>query len=254
MEKIGEFELNKIYCMDCLEGLKKIPDNSVDLVLTDIPYGEVNKKGNGLRAMGHFDKGNANTINFDINKLTSEIIRVTRGSIYIFCGIEQVSDIKRLMIKDGLSTRLLIWEKTNPAPINGKFIWLSGIECCAYGKKSKAVFNSFCRNTILRYPCGNGNLHPTQKPIKMFRELVSISSNKNNIVLDPFMGSGTTAIACKQLGRKFLGFEIDQKYVDIANKRLSQDVLRFNEGLNIPSIQEIPQVSATNTDNTKVNP
>ena len=145
---------------DCLELMKELPDESVSLILTDIPYGEVNRDSNGLR---NLNKKDADTFNMNINQICSEFIRITSGSIYIFCGTEQVSEIRKNLVKEGLSTRLIIWEKTNPSPMNGETIWLSGIECCVYGKKKGGTFNGFCNNTVLRYSTQHSKLHPSQK-------------------------------------------------------------------------------------------
>lgn len=204
-------ELNKIYNMDCLEGMKKIEDKSIDMILTDIPYGEVNRKSNGLR---NLDKGKADIVTFSLDDLVKEFCRVVKGSIYIFCGTEQVSSIRKLLVDNKMSTRLIIWKKTNPSPMNGDKIWLSGIECCVFGKLPKATFNLHCKNTVIEYPCGRNKIHPTQKPVKMFEDLICASSNSGDIILDPFIGSGTTAIACMNTNRKFIGFEKDKKYFD----------------------------------------
>ena len=205
---------------DCLELMKDIPNGSVDLVLTDIPYGEVNRKSNGLR---NLDKGKADIVTFDLQELTKTLCDKTKGSIYMFCGTEQVSAIRATMVEKGLSTRLCIWEKTNPSPMNGQVIWLSGIECCVYGKKKNATFNEHCKNTVFRFPTVKGKLHPTQKPIDLMKYLIEVSSNENDIVLDPFMGSGSTGIACKKLNRNFIGIELDKTYFDVAKERIEND-------------------------------
>ena len=203
--------------MDCLEGMKQIPDGSVDLVLTDIPYGVVNRDDNGLRTL---TKDAADIETFDVCELTKTLCAKTKGSIYMFCGTEQVSDIRRKMVEQGLSTRLMIWEKTNPSPMNGEYMWLSGVECCVYGKKSGGTFNLRCKNSVLRYPCGEHDIHPTQKPVDMFRYLIQASSNESDLMLDPFMGSGTTAVACIKEKRHFIGYELNKEYYDKACKRI----------------------------------
>ena len=210
-------ELDTIYNEDCLTGMQRIPDGSVDLVLTDIPYNEVNRESNGLR---NLDKESADIGDFDLTELTETICRKTKGSVYMFCGINQVSDIRTTMSKCGLSTRLIVWEKTNPSPMNGDKIWLSGIECCVYGKKSGATFNLHCKNSVLRFPCGKHDIHPTQKPVELFRYLLTASSNEGDTILDPFMGSATTAIACIKENRHFVGFELNADYFDKALNRI----------------------------------
>ena len=202
-----------LYNGDCLDLMKEIPNGSVDLVLTDIPYGEVNRKSNGLR---NLDKGKADIVTFDLKELTETLCDKTGGSIYMFCGTEQVSTIRATMIEKGLSTRLCIWEKTNPSPMNGQVIWLSGIECCVYGKKKNATFNEHCKNTVFRFPTVKGKLHPTQKPIDLMKYLIEVSSNENDTVLDPFMGSGSTGVACVNTNRNFIGIELDKNYFEIA--------------------------------------
>lgn len=205
---------------DCIKIMKDLPPQSIDLCVTDIPYGIINRNSNGLR---NLDKHNADIVTFNLNGFLSELNRIIKGSIYIFCGTEQVSEIRKTLIEYNFSTRLIIWEKTNPSPMNGQYIWLSGVECCVYGKRKGATFNGHCNNTVLRYPCGRNKLHPTQKPLNLIQQLIEISSNKNDIVIDPCMGSGTTGVVCKQLNRNFIGIEINEKYYNIAKDRIIND-------------------------------
>lgn len=216
-------ELNKIYNMDCLEGMREIPDKSVSMVLTDIPYGECSgfvlggKNHSGLRQI---NKDNADYVAFSISDMANELMRVCSGSIYVFCGPNQFSEILNTFRNGGMTCRTCIWEKTNPSPMNGQHLWLSSVECCVFGRFPKATFNEFCKSSVWRYPCGQSNDHPTQKPVDLFRYIVRASSNLGDVILDPFMGSGTTAVAAIQEGRKFMGFEINKDYYDLANKRL----------------------------------
>ena len=213
-------ELDKIYNEDCLIGLSKLADKSVDLVLTDIPYNAVNRESGGLRS---FDKGDADIGNFDVEELTKTLCRKSKGSVYMFCEFGQVSGIYNAMVSEDMSTRLLVWQKTNPSPINGEYIWLSGIEVCVFGKHKGGVFNEFCQNTVFKYPITQSLIHPTQKPVEMFRRFVIASTNKGDIVLDPFMGSGTTAIACINEKRHFIGFELNKDFYDKACKRIRDE-------------------------------
>lgn len=202
---------------DCLEYMKTLPDKSFDLVLTDIPYDAVNRETNGLR---NLDKGDADILTVSLEELMKEIIRVCKGSIYIFCGFEQISPICNELKLDSINPRLIIWEKTNPSPMNGEVTWLSGIEPCVFGKKPNATYNGHCKNTVLRFPSGESKMHPTQKPIELFKTLLATSTNEEDKVLDPFLGSGTTALACKHLNRNCVGIEISEKYCKIAQERL----------------------------------
>jgi site-specific DNA-methyltransferase (adenine-specific) len=215
---------NKIIQGDCLEKLKELEDKSIDMVLTDIPYGEVNRTSNGLR---NLDKGVADVFDFSLEEMVNEFCRVTKGSMYVFCGTEQVSEIRKQMVLNGLSTRLIIWNKTNPSPMNGQHIWLSSIECCVYGKFKNATFNEHCKGSVLNFPSGRGKVHPTEKPLKLFEYIISVSSNKNDIILDPFMGSGTTGVACKNLNRDFIGIEKEPDYCKIAEARIRNTPTRL---------------------------
>lgn len=203
---------------DCLETMKAMPDKSVDLLLTDIPYNGVNRKSSGLR---NLDKGLADELDIPLNILIPEFMRITKGSGYVFCGWEQISKIISIVRREGLSNRLCCWRKTNPSPMNGQSIWLSGAEYCVYFKNKNATFNAHCKNVVWDFPCGRGKVHPTEKPIKLFKYLVNVSSNENDMVCDPFVGSGTTGVACKELGRNFIGIEIDPKYFEIAQRRIA---------------------------------
>ena len=210
-------EIDKIYLGDCLELMRDIEDNAVDCVLTDIPYNECNRADNGLR---NLNKSKADIGDFDLEELTSILSDKTKGSIYMFCGINQVSEIRKTMTAKGLSTRVIVWEKTNPSPMNGDVIWLSGVELCIFGKKKGATYNYHCKNTVLRYPCGRSKVHPTQKPINLFRALISASTKEGDVILDPFMGSGTTALAAIASKRHFIGCELDEGYFKIATERI----------------------------------
>lgn len=218
-------ELNKIYNEDCLEGMKRIPDGSIDMILTDIPYGEVNRKSNGLR---NLDKEHADIVTFDISDLLKEFVRITKGSMYIFCGIERLSGIRKNLASCGMTTRVVIWEKTNPSPMNGTHNWLSGIELCVYAKFKGATFNEHCKNSVLRFPTVQGKIHPTQKPLNLFNYLIRVSSNKNDVILDAFMGSGTTAIACLNTERNFIGLETNKEYYDKSLERIKNNVTQLD--------------------------
>jgi site-specific DNA-methyltransferase (adenine-specific) len=201
---------------DCLEVMKQIPDKSVDLVLTDIPYGEVNRDSAGLR---NLDRDVADSIDFELSEAVFEVLRITKGSVYIFCGTKQVSKIIELLSFE-TSTRLCIWEKTNPSPMNGQFIWLSSIECCVFGKFPGAVFNEFCKSSVWRHPTEPKEFHPTAKPVTLMERIIKASSNELDTVLDFTMGSGSTGVACKHLNRSFIGIEKDETYFNIAKKRI----------------------------------
>lgn len=205
---------------DCLERMKEIESGSVDMILTDIPYGEVNQKSSGLRAL---DKGVADECSIDLDEMILECIRICKGSFYIFCGTQQISVIVTLFKHNKLTTRVGCWEKSNPSPMNGTKLWLSGMEFCVFARKPKAVFNEHCKKALWRHPSGKSKIHPTQKPTALMEQLILASSNEGETVLDFTAGSFTTGVACKNLNRKFIGIEMDDKYFEIGKNRILGD-------------------------------
>lgn len=221
MIKYYENEHGVLWQGDCLEVMDYLPIEYgagwADMVLTDIPYAEVNRGSNGLRIL---DKADADTETFLLGRFMSSSSNMTSGSFYCFCGIEQVSPVRQFLRLNGFSTRMCVWHKSNPSPMNGGHIWLSGIECCVYGKRPKATFNEHCKNTVWRYPSGRSKQHPTEKPLAMFAMLIGVSTNSGDTVFDPCMGSGTTAAAAEATGRRWVGCEISEEYCEVIAKRL----------------------------------
>ena len=213
--------MTKLLQGDCMELMNNIPNESIDLVLTDIPYNEVNRKDNGLRKL---DKENADILTFDLQEFLEQIYNKTKSTIIIFCGKEQVSIIHSFFNnkqKKGMGTvRQLIWEKSNPSPMNGQHIYLSGVENAIWFKKRGGTFNAHCKNTVFKYPIGRSKLHPTEKNHLLLQELILDNSNENDLILDPCMGSGSTGIVALQNNRNFLGIELNQNYFEIAKNRL----------------------------------
>ena len=205
-------EIITIFNIDCMEGFKQMKDNSVDFTLTDIPYDAVNRNSNGLRDL---DKQNADIITFDLLAFLDEVYRVSKNSICIFCGKEQFSTIYEYFANKKGTVRPIIWEKTNPSPMNGQYIYLSGVEMAVWFKKSGAkTFNAHCKNTVFRFPNGKRDIHPTQKNQKLFEELILDNTNQGDLVFDPCIGGGTTALAAIQTQRNYYGFELDKDYFD----------------------------------------
>lgn len=209
-----------IYNADCMQFMSQMKNESVNLTLTDIPYDEVNKK-KGSNQLRNLDKNKADILTFDLDTFCNEVFRVTKGTIIIFCGYEQFSKIFSNFIQKKCTTRCLIWQKSNPSVMNGKRIYLSGVELAVWCKKSNAPFNAYCKNTVFKYPIGSSKLHPTEKNHKLLKELILDNSNENDIVFDPCFGSGSTLLCAKQLHRQYLGCELDKQFYDIAYNRLN---------------------------------
>lgn len=217
----GELRINEIYNVDCIEFMKSMDINSVDLTLTDIPYGEVNRNSNGLR---NLDKSLADVMQFDIQEFLQQVYRISKSTVIIFCGKEQLSVIHKFFSEKQAihlgTVRQLIWEKSNPSPMNGQHIYLSGIENAVWFKKRGGVFNARCKNTVFKYPCGKSKLHPTEKNHELLKELILDNSNEGDIVFDPCCGSGSHCLIAKSTERNYIGCEINTDYYNIATNRL----------------------------------
>jgi DNA modification methylase len=206
-----------------MEMLKKLPDKSIDMILTDIPYNEVNRESNWLREL---DKWNADVLEIDLNELLKEFDRVCKWSIYVFCWFKQFSTIMSYFKDNWFSDRCIVWEKTNPSPMNAKTLWVSWVELCAFWKRKKvnATYNWWYQNTVLKYPVSRKIWHTTPKNLNMFKYLIEKSSNPWDIILDPFVWSWTTAIAAKETERKYIVSDLDENNIELTNKRISWDI------------------------------
>lgn len=152
------------------------------------------------------------------------------GTCIIFFDLWKLETLKTIMEraktkKNGFKQiRFIEWVKTNPMPLNQKINYLTNCrEVALLGVKGgKPTFHSKYDKGIYQYPIqsGKSRIHPTQKSLPLFEELIKKHSNEGDLILDPFLGGGTTAFACKNTNRKFIGCEIDSKYVDIIQKSL----------------------------------
>lgn len=219
---------------DCMNVFPSLGDGSIHLTLTDIPYDEVNRKSGGLR---NLDKSKADIITFPLDDFIDQVVRVTSGSIYIFCGSVQVSHIRDHLIAHDLSVRHCIWEKTNPSPMNGQYMWLSSIENCVFARKKGAYFDikERCKSAVWREPTEKYKGHPTPKPIKLMERLIQASSRPEDIVLDPCMGSGSVGIAAKRCRRRFVGIEMDTDYYNITQERINTAAKGIGEKMDVMS-------------------
>ena len=227
-------QLNKIYNMDCNKGIKTIPDNSIDLVVIDPPYiinvkggknndSELSKK---IKKIENELTGNNLTDGYDL-KLLDDLVRVMKTiNIYIWCSGKQIPAYIDFFVKEhNCNMEVLIWNKTNAMPLfNNKY--LSDKEYCLYFRK-KGYCNPNNYNdakTVYNLPINIKDKidwqHPTIKPLSIIRTIIRNSSKENEIVLDCFAGSGTTAVACILENRNYLCYEINKEYFNIALARI----------------------------------
>lgn len=212
---------------DCLEVMKNIPDQSVDLVLTDPPYNIARENnfhtmGRAGVDFGEWDKG------ADLFSYITECSRVLKpnGSFVVFNDWKNLGDIVRFAETLDFDTKDMIrLEKSNPMPRNRDRRYITDYECAIWftKKKSKWTFNrQDSKYQRPKFVCSiDKGLHPTQKSLKLMQELVLIHSNEGDVVLDPFMGSGTTGAACVNTNRNFIGIEMDEGYFKIAQERIN---------------------------------
>lgn len=230
--KLGEYELDNIYCEDSYKAIKKIPDKSVDCIYTDIPY-LYESGGKGTSPLGQrIARLNYEEIT-DIRKgidlqIINEMIRVMKHiNIFIWCSRQQIFDILKIFEPYDCSYDILVWCKTNPTPQTNN-TWLSDVEYCLYFReKGKVKLNDgyelkskWFANPINKRDKDKFD-HPTIKPRELVERHLLHTTQPNDIVADFFVGSGTTCVACKNIGRHYIGFEIDEKWVKVAKDRLN---------------------------------
>ena len=242
-------EINKIHCGDCLELMPQIEDKSIDMILCDLPYGTTNCKWDTI-------------IPFD--KLWEQYERIIKPNGAIVLTASQPFTSALVMSNPKIFRYEWIWEKTkasnfqlaklNPLKFHenilvfykkpptynqltledcyiksGRGTDVRQLKHCKDSKDYVTTKTGYNRSIIkVANPSGKGHPHPTAKPIPLMETLIKTYTNENETVLDNCIGAGTTAIACKNTNRNFIGIEKEQKYVDIANDRINRIELKPN--------------------------
>lgn len=242
---------------DCMEMFKKIPDESIDLIITDPPYNLGNfmkARQTNLKKMRSNFFGDAGWDNDSyeewinhMDNFIKESQRVLKknGSMIIFMSIIKVESIINIAEKNGLYYKTTgIWHKTNPMPRNMNLHFINSNECWIYftNKSKTGTFNNngkaihdFFESSVTPSSEKKHGKHPTQKPENLIESFVKILSNKNDTILDCFMGSGTTGVVAKRLERNFIGIELNSEYFNIAKKRIN-DVDNENYRMDIEEL------------------
>ncbi|MEX0918676.1 MAG: site-specific DNA-methyltransferase [Candidatus Paceibacterota bacterium] len=218
---------NTIQQIDCLTGLKHIPDGSIDLIVTDPPYGiskQLNCKGKrlGSTAKLDFDFGEWDTFSKEWFHVA---VKKTRGWMMTFCAKKDVGFFIDTLENEGfIAVDVLVWQKPDPVPLNAKSRFLNAWEAVVIGKRPGSTWNSTYEHNIIKCqaPKGKNRFHPTQKPVELIKKLISLATKEGDIVLDPFMGSGTTAVACIESKRNYIGFELSKEYHKMAVNRIKE--------------------------------
>lgn len=204
----------ELHNMDCLEFMKSMPDKSVDAVITDPPYDAMTHNGAILDKKIDFKPLS------DVSLLVSEFLRISRGWVIVFCSLEMLGDYKRASVDSWV--RGGFWDRViNMPQLSGDRPAQAGEGIAIMHQPGRKVWNGGGKSAIWRYAVERGKKqHPTQKPLSMFKKLAMQFTQEEHTILDPFMGSGTTGVACVQTGRNFIGIEIDQTYYAIAERRI----------------------------------
>lgn len=225
----------KIINADCMDILKQLPDKCVDLVLTDPPY-ILTPHGGGRKGLADRDSKIRDEIDFmandfDFEKVSEELLRVCKKpNIVMFCSSMQLGRTIVYFENKGLRADVLVWSKPNPAPLgNGNYI--SDIEYIVFVHGKGTFFNNdvpidFKKKTKI-YPIITNKMdikqHPAQKPVMLISELLAVHSAENDLVIDVFSGSGTTAVACHRMRRKYICIEKDTDIYEASVKRLEDE-------------------------------
>lgn len=237
--RLLEGEKYKIIEGDCFTKLRRLPDNSVDLILTDPPY-NLSQYSSGNMKFDWRSEINNNVADWDKkvlkpSDLIDEFKRVLspKGNIFIFCSYNLIGDYHKVFDPEFDTFQFMIWHKTNPIPNIRKSSFLNSVELivCCWNKghtwnfsKQNEMHNFFespiCMGKERIKNKDGKNAHPTQKPVKLLEHIIKIASNENDIVLDCFNGVGSTGEACLNLNRRYIGIEIDKEYIDLTKKRL----------------------------------
>ena len=221
-----KMELNTIYNEDCLEGMKRIPDNSIDLVVTDPPYRTTSRGSSGgtggilkeeINKRGKVFKHN----DIKFNEWLPELYRILKdtGHAYIMTNNKNLKGMLMEIENVGFNIyKTLIWAKNSPIT---NMYYMDSHEYIIFCRKGKAKrINNCGTKSVLNVDNPRNKVHPTEKPVELMEVLINNSSQEGELVFDPFMGSGTTAIACLKTNRQYIGFELDEEYFKLSLERL----------------------------------
>lgn len=237
-------ELNKIYNEDCMIGMKRIPDKSVDLIICDLPYGQTSNKWDSVIPLdrlweeyNRIIKDNGAVVltakgKFKINLINSNFDNYRYEWVWDKNKGANFAHVKRMPLN--VHEYVVIFYKKqptyNPQMTEGKPYTQKRLQ-----ESVKGIADNMGRHTTKsdgkRYPksiirvegqAQRHIIHPTQKPVSLFEYLIKTYTNENETVLDNCMGSGTTAIACINTNRNYIGFELDETYFNLANERIEK--------------------------------
>ena len=211
----------KLYKDDCLEVMDKLIKQNVkvDAIITDPPYG-MNYRSN-YRKEKYEKISNDNDLSF-LDNFFQKCDKLLKDDthIYCFCSWHNIDKFKIAFEKYFKLKNIIVWEKNNTSMGDLKGSYAPKHEFILFGHKGRRLRNGKRLPDILQANRTGNKLHPTQKPTSLLQIFIEQSSNENEMILDPFMGSGSTGVAALNTNRKFIGIELDEKYFNIAKNRL----------------------------------
>lgn len=226
-------KVNNIYNMDCLEGMDLMIQQGIEVsaIITDPPYNiardnNFNTMGRVGIDFGEWDKG------FDQFSWIDRAYKLLDkgGTLFLFNDWKNVGEIAKYAESIGFDIKDMVrWEKSNPMPRNRDRRYITDFEVAIWlvKPKGKWIFNRLsdtydrCEYNYPLTPKSERFGHPTAKPVKLMEEIIKRHSNVGQVILDPFIGSASTIVACKNLGRNYIGFELDKGYYEIALERVN---------------------------------
>jgi site-specific DNA-methyltransferase (adenine-specific) len=226
---------------DCIDILQNVKDESIDLIVTDPPYrlvaGGCTNNAVTIKKSCNMKDGRVfknNNINF------SDWIPICfaklkqRTHCYIMCNDRNLYNLLNECQKVGFQLlNILVWKKTAHSPNR---YYLKNCEFIVMLRKGEAKnINNMGTYSVLEVTNVKDKLHPSEKPVELMKILIANSSNENDVVLDPFMGVGSSGVACKELNRNFIGIEIDAEYFGIAKKRIEDNQIKIKKKLKVKS-------------------
>lgn len=214
--------------MDCMEGIKLLDDNSIDLVVIDPPY-KLNL--NKVKKTSTFNNY-ANELlelkdGFDLKVLDLLIQKMKKINIYIYCSKRQVKELLDYFMSKGCNYELLTWHKMNPSPLTNNN-YLPDTEYIVFARERGVRLYGNYHTKRKYYISGTNQVdkkkykHPTIKPLPLIENHIENSSKPGDVVLDCFAGSGAMLVGAINKGRRFIGFEINEEYFKIAEKRIKE--------------------------------
>jgi len=215
---------NKVYKGDCLKGMSRMPDGSVDLVVTDPPY-LMNYRSNRRVKQEKFEHiKNDKNANELISEYIKECHRIMKDdtAIYMFCSWHHIEFFKQEFEKHFKLKNLIVWNKNNHGSGDLKAAYAPKHELILYGHKGRSLFREKRIPDVIDCPKipSKKLKHPTEKPIELLELFIKNNSDEENIVFDGFMGSGATAVAAKKCDRQFIGFELEEQYHEVSKEWL----------------------------------